>query len=855
MVKRKRVVVTGMGVLTALGSTLEEFRQGLLSAQSSIRPSEQFLKYFEHANASEVLQNIDYEGIPAEQLPELDRTVLWGYKVGRDALQQAGLLDDPLLKSTSLVVGVSSAGAEAIMPLIEHRPEEFSVRKMEVCGYFAAICPVVTSLLGLQGGFELVATACTASTNAIGIGFDQIQNDKNPVALIVGSDPIYLPTFAGFNALKAMREAPCCPFSGTPGLSIGEGAGALVLEEYEHAKARGATIYGEIIAYATSSDAHHETAPDPRGEGASLVMRTALRNAGIGPDDIQYINAHGTGTEANDRAETLAMKKVFPNIASIPVSSTKSYFGHNIGSAGIIELVACLVTLPEGKVLPTLNFSVPRTGCDLNYVPNEFQQHDVKLFMKNNYAFGGNNCSIVSSVKPEQVAQTEYRRRRVVITGMGALNSLGYGSQQINQRIRDGEQGSVLVAARDWLEASEAILGDKESEGYAKVLATNPRLAVLLEGQAEGDLLALQFRAHEVRDIEPRKHLKNFDSRKASKIATYALLALEQALQSGGKKVRHGDTDVALIMGMSKGPQATIAKYAQSLYPDPRRARTFEFPSALMNSIATFCAIAKGMKGYDTTLSTGYNASFGALFYGYELVRQGLQAQALVGGADENGYSATLTSPSTIGRLNWDCAEDGFQVYGAQASGFVLGEGAAVALLEDAEAARERGAKVLAELIGYGRTCDAVYPGEPALARGNGLSAAIRQALDEAGLHANQVELICGTSWGTQESGEKELGAIREVFGAASAEIPLVNYNGHFGFVESAAVLLNLSVVLEAMQSGVISPIPFTQEFCAEDIAFVREPLQREVRHALVIGASEGGNNYAMVLRKGDADA
>ena len=849
MVKRKRIVVTGMGVLTALGNSVDEFREGLFAAKASIRPSEHFLKYFDHAMASEVLQPVDYEGIAEELLPELDRTVLWGYKVGRDALVQAGLLNDPLLKQTSLVVGVSSAGAEAIMPLIENRPEEFSVRKMEVSGNFSSICPVVTSLLGLQGGFELVATACTASTNAIGIGFDLIQNDKNPVAVIVGSDPVYLPTFAGFHALKAMREESCCPFSGTPGLSIGEGAGAIVLEEYEHAKARGATIYGEIISYATSSDAHHETAPDPRAEGATLVMRSALANAGVGPEAIQYINAHGTGTEANDRAETLAMKKVFPNIADIPVSSSKSYFGHNIGSAGIIELIACLVTLPEGKVLPTLNFSVPRTGCDLNYVPNEFQQHDVTLFMKNNYAFGGNNCSIVSSVKPEQVPQTEYRPRRVAITGMGALNSLGYGPEQINQRIRDGEQGSALVAVSDWLD------GDENSQEYEKLLAANPRLSEMLAGLGEGDIRALQFRAHEVRNIEPRKHLKNFDSRKASKIATYGLLALEQALQSGGRKVRHGDTDIALIMGMSKGPQSTVAKYAQSLYPDPRRARTFEFPSALMNSIATFCAIAKGMKGYNTTLSTGYNASFGALFYGYELVRQGLQAQALVGGADENAYSSALMSQAGSTRVSWTADADSFQVYGAQPSGFVLGEGAAVAMLEDVDSAKARGAEILAELVGYGRSCDAAYPGEPALVHGNAMSTAIRQALDDAGLRFDQIDLICGTSWGVAESADKELGAVREVFGNASAEIPLVNYNGYFGFVESAAALLNLSVVLDAMKTGEIAPIAFTREFCAEDIAFVREPIRREVRHALLIGASDGGNNYAVILRKGALDA
>ncbi len=843
MIKRKRVVVTGMGVLTAMGNTIDDFRQALFSTASSIRPSEHFLRYFDHAMASEVLQHVEYEGIAPERLPELDRTVRWGYKVGRDALVQAGLLNDPLLKKTSFVAGVSSAGAEATMPLIENQPEKFSLPMLEVSGRFSSICPVVTSLLGLQGGFELVATACTASTNAIGIGFDQIQNGKNPVALIVGSDPVYLPTFAGFHALKATRDEPCCPFSGTPGLSIGEGAGAIVLEEYEHAKARGATIFGEIVGYATTSDAHHETAPDPRAEGASQVMRMALTNSGIGPDAIQYINAHGTGTEANDRAETLAMKKVFPNIAEIPVSSSKSYFGHNIGSAGIIELIACLITLPAGKVLPTLNFSVPRTGCDLNYVPNEFQRHDVKLFMKNNYAFGGNNCSIVASVKPEQAAQTEYRPRRVAITGMGVLSSLGYGAAEINQRIREGAQGSSLILAKDWLAATDK---NDEDNFYQKFFAS-------ISGSNDDELRDGHFRAHEIRNIELRKHLKNFDPRKASKIATYCLMALEQALRSGGKKIRHGDTDVALIIGMSKGPQATVARYVQSLHPDPRRARTFEFPSALMNSIATFCAISKGMKGYNTTLSTGYNAAFGALFYGYELVRQGLQPQALVGGADENSYASSLMSPSGRSRLNVGTAADAFQVYAAQPSGFTMGEGAAVAMLEDVEVAAARGAEVLAEVVGYGRACDAAYPGEPAMSRGNAMSTAIRQALDEARISADQIDLICGTSWGSAESADKEIGAVREIF--TGSQIPLVNYNAHFGFVESAAALLNLSMVLEAMKSGEIAPIPYTREFCVQDIAFVHEPIQRNVRHAMLIGASDGGNNYAVILRKSALDA
>ena len=432
----------------------------------------------------------------------------------------------------------------------------------------------------------------------------------------------------------------------------------------------------------------------------------------------------------------------------------------------------------------------------------------------------------------------------MAITGFGALSSLGYGAEQIAENIRNGVDGSLSVSADDWLGSGE------QAHDLNQLMQANPALAERLAGMTEADLRAMQFRAHEVRGIEARKHLKNYDPRKASRIGTHGLLAVEQALQSGGRKVRHGDTDVALIMGMSKGPQATIARYAQSLHPDPKRARTFEFPSALMNSTATFCAISKGLKGYNTTLSTGYNAGLGALLYGYELVRQGLQPQALVGGAEENAYSSVLMSPATADRLCWSDAADAFQVYGANPSGFTLGEGAAVALLEDLDAAHARGAQVLGVVLGYGRSCDAAYPGESGLAAGNAMIAAIQQALAEAGLQASEVDLICGTSWGTGDSAQKELDAVRAVFGALAAEVPLVNYNGHFGFVESAAGLLNLAQVLQIMRSGEIAPIPYTREFCADDIAFVRQPLRREVRHALVLGASDGGNNYALLVRK-----
>ena len=385
-----------MGILSSLAENIQDFREALLNKKNGVADSERFAKWFEGARAAEVLHNIDYSDLPEGIVESLDNAALWAFKVGKDALVQAGLAGNSAdLKETGMIVGVSSAGTEAFLPLFEQRMADFSLRKALFSGGFSSCCSSVSTLLGLKGGVELVARACTASPNAIGMAFDYIQNGKSKTMLAVGTEPIYLPTFAGFYALNVMHPKTCTPFSGQSGMSIGEGAGAVVLEEYEHAVARGATIYGEILSYATSCDAFHETGPDPRASGAVQVMYKAMENAGVTPDQIEYVNAHGTGTEANDRIETMAMKKVFPDNDRLLVSSTKSYFGHNIGAAGIVELIACLATLPDERVLPTLNFSKARPNCDLDYVPNEAREHSAEYVLSNNFGFGGTNACLI----------------------------------------------------------------------------------------------------------------------------------------------------------------------------------------------------------------------------------------------------------------------------------------------------------------------------------------------------------------------------------------------------------------------------------------------------------------------------
>lgn len=847
---RKRVVITGIGILSSLAENVADFREALLNKKCGVADSERFSTWFENARAAEVLHDIDYSSLPEGLVDSLDNAALWAYKVGKDALDQAGLADNAAsLRDTGLIVGVSSAGTEAFLPLFEQRLQDFSLRKALFSGGFSSCCSSVSTLLGLKGGVELVATACTASPNAVGMAYDFIQNGKSKTMLAVGTEPIYLPTFAGFYALNVMHPDSCTPFSGQSGMSIGEGAGAVVLEEYEHAVARGATIYGEILSYATSCDAFHETGPDPRASGAVQVMHKALENAGLKPEQIDYVNAHGTGTEANDRIETLAMKKVFANHENLLISSTKSYFGHNIGAAGIVELIACLVTLPGQQVLPTLNFTKARPGCDLDYVPNDFLDRKINIFMKNNYAFGGNNCCMIISMEPASVPVSTYDAKRVAISGIGAVSAIGHTLNEILENVWQGKQNIELGGVTfpdDTLEEAKELLKVLDETGQCADLfgdAFSFSNATLPESEKN-------FKTFQVTGLEPRKHLRRFDPRKATRGGTFALIALCEALEQGKRKIKRDGDALGLIMGMSRGPQETTYKYLQSLKPDPRKVRTSEFPGSLMNAIPTFCGISEGIKGYTTTLATGENAALGALTYGYEIVRQNLQPQVIVGGADEYFPSMSLYMDAVTQKIQMTASASDYQVYGKDAKGYVPGEGACMLLLEDPQTAAARGAEVLAEVVGYGKSCSNSYFDVAELAeKSSSMALAVSRALADAGISAQEIDLVCGTSNGSDEHSRIEIDAICEVFGEKQPNVPVVNYNACFGFVASAAGLLNLAVIIDCMKKQSVPAIPNTVAFFDERVNFVRQPMKLAIKHVLLVGATEGGNYYALVIK------
>lgn len=406
---KKRAVITGMGVISPVGNSLEDFWASLARGKSGI----DWVTRFDVSNlptkvAGEVRNFEPTEWLDKKESRRMDRFAQFALAAAKMAVQDAALdLENLDKERAGAVIGCGIGGVitfeeqkETLMTKGAGRVSPFFV-PMLISNMAAGHISIA---FGLQGPSLTVVTACASATNAIGEGLRMIQRGEADVVLCGGTEaPLTELAFAGFCSMKAMsteHENPaeaCRPFDKRrSGFVMGEGAGILVLESLEHAQARGAKIYAEMAGYGSSSDAYHITAPVPGGKGAARAMSLALADAGMKPEDIGYINAHGTGTDANDPTETEAIKAVFGDKAyQIPVSSTKSMTGHLMGAVGAIEAIACALTIKNGIIPPTINYGEPDPECDLDYVPNTARKQDVEVAMSNTFGFGGHNATII----------------------------------------------------------------------------------------------------------------------------------------------------------------------------------------------------------------------------------------------------------------------------------------------------------------------------------------------------------------------------------------------------------------------------------------------------------------------------
>jgi len=403
----RRVVVTGLGAVTPLGNSAPETWRAALAGESGI----DWIRAFDAGDypvrvAAEV-KDFDPTGVasPKEQR-KLDRNVLMALAAGKEAVENAGLNGfDP--HRVGIAFGSAIGGIAGIMQqgeiLRERGYERISPSFIPSVLVDAASGQLAISL-GIKGPNYAPVSACATGSHAVGEAAELIKRGDADAMLAGGTEaaiqPIILAGFVAMRGLAAEDEHPphaSRPFDATrAGFVMGEGACVLVLEELEAARARGATIYAEVLAYGTSNDAHHMAQPEPEAIGVGEMMRAAIDRAGLKPEDVGYINAHGTSTPLGDAAETKAIKDVFGDHAyELAVSSTKSMMGHCFGAAGAIEAMMCVLALHEGKLPPTINYEHPDPVCDLDYVPNEAREVQVEVALSNAMGLGGHNACVL----------------------------------------------------------------------------------------------------------------------------------------------------------------------------------------------------------------------------------------------------------------------------------------------------------------------------------------------------------------------------------------------------------------------------------------------------------------------------
>lgn len=405
---KKRVVITGIGAVTPLGNTAKETWQGIIEGKSGIGPLTRLdADQFPAKVAAEVKDFSIEQFVDRKEARKMDRFTHYALAASIEAMNDAGLeIDEKTALRTGVWIGSGIGGMETY----ENQFRTFldkGVRRVSPF-FVPMMIPDMASgqvsiHFGAKGINSCTVTACASGTNSIGDAFKVIQRGDADVMITGGAEaPITNMAVAGFCSNTALTTNPDPTTASRPfdqnrdGFVIGEGAGIVILEELEHALARGATIYAEVCGYGSTGDAHHITAPAPEGEGAARAMKQAIEDGDVRLEEIGYINAHGTSTPYNDLFETQAIKSVFGEHArELAVSSTKSMTGHLLGAAGGIEAIFTALALKEGILPPTINLTMLDPQCDLDYIPNQARSKDIKAAMSNSLGFGGHNASLV----------------------------------------------------------------------------------------------------------------------------------------------------------------------------------------------------------------------------------------------------------------------------------------------------------------------------------------------------------------------------------------------------------------------------------------------------------------------------
>ena len=623
-----------------------------------------------------------------------------------------------------------------------------------------AQCEKLADHLGARGTILTIATACAASTNAIGVGRDELWRGEADLVLVGGIDTLLPGTVQGFNAMQALSKGPCAPYTRSDGLTVGEGAAFLVLERLADATRRGARVRAEVLGYGLSADTYHITAPDPMGRGPILAVTRALRDAGLTVNDIDYVNGHGTGTPANDSMERRVMRSLFGDRARpVPISSTKSIVGHTLGAAGALEAVTCVLALENGIIPPTLNGPDDVADNALDCVAHTPRPAPLRAVLSNSYAFGGNNAAVVLGRAGRSSRPTTARApSSVVVTGLGVVGSLGIGID-------------------DWRKA----LGRPQA-AFHPIRSFDPT----------------PYPCHHTAEIDPRFDTMAFakprDWRHMDPISRQSVAAVRLALDDARLRPSSATSiDIGVFFGTATGPAST--SYA-ALGRGGSAKNPHSFAHSSLNTPAGLVCQTLGLRGPTTTICSGGVSGTLAVHAAARAIHLGQADVVVVVAADE--FSELVHRSSTrFGRL----ASDGtVRPYDVDRAGTVLGEAAVAIVLESREAAAARDALPYCDVRGYAH--GVIEHDAARMLQAGGYIHTVETALARSGAALDSVDYCVGAAAG-EPFDSIELTAVEQTLPAG---VTLSAPKSITGDCRAGSGALNIVVAALAISDGLVTP-------------------------------------------------
>ncbi|MGW0615005.1 beta-ketoacyl synthase N-terminal-like domain-containing protein [Streptomyces sp. NPDC002788] len=738
-----RIVLTGLGLITSAGDNVDKGWSSIAAGVSGIRTNTLF-------DTSQLLT--DWAGlVTSPQPPEQDRCYSLATVAIREALDHSELDLATVDRDRVAVVVGTSLGA---MPTLEkvHRDLVYDGR-LDAVGAAASqlhcVGDHIAAEFDVRGPRVVLSNACAASAVALGYAAELLWRRDVDYVICGGVDPLASLSSYGFSALGALDPEPCSPMSASTGLTLGEGAGFMILEPADRAASRGARCLAELGGYGLSCDGYHQTAPDPGGKGACTAMAQALATAGLGAQDVDYVNLHGTGTPANDVSEPKALKLLFGS--SVPaVSSTKSMLGHTLGAAGAVEAVVSTLAIDRGTLPPTINTRGVPSPFGLDIVPDTGRRARPEVVLSNSFAFGGNNASVVlhRPGRPSSAPRRTAALREVVVTGVAGLVGSAGNTAELAAALADGRPCFTDV---------ERI----ESVGEVPV------------GRVDIKAVSAGLNPSRVRRMDP--------------LSLLAAAAVGDLYSRHGRPSRAEAEGTGIVFATGYGPVTSVFQFHKGVLEQGiTGANPSLFANTVVNAAAGHVAMLHRYRGYTATLANGGTSSVLALQLAARVIARRAADRIMVVVADEFPKQALATRACLPGYAR------SARVIPGGRTGMVLSEGAAAIVLESEESASARGADVLASVRGFGAAGSSVGIGR--ICRdGEAWARSLRTAMAEAGTAGDEIDTVVSAASGYSLV---DLAQTRALDRAGLADRPLLTPKALLGETYGSAGALGLVAAL-----------------------------------------------------------